>query len=490
MSTPTDSSSFLATGRGKLTLVLLCTAAFLDFVDSSIVNLALPSIQREMGLSVSTLQWITTAYLLTYGGLMLLGGRLADLFGRRRVLITGTAIIGISSATAGLAQHSDLLIGARFAQGVGAALMLPAALSILTTSFHHGSDRSTALGVWGGVAGLGAASGLVLGGVITQGPGWRWVFYVNVPVCILLLIAVPALIANDRRNAVRGTSFDILGTALATGGLMLLVYGLTQAPEHGWTSARTIVELVIAAALLVGFVINEHKIANPLVPLSIFRIRGIAAADLTQMLVAAGMMSLFFFITLYTQEVLGWGEIKAGCAYLPFSATIIIVSGITTKVIPRIGTRPVIVVGAILTGLGILWLSFIPTDGAYVQDLLPGLIVTAAGSAAVFVANTTAATAGVPADKSGLAAALLSTAQQIGVAVGIAVLTAIATSRGNSQLAQGHPPLDAMTAGFRIALLVAAIIALLGTVTALRTVNARGDDEEADVPSRVEPAAV
>lgn len=481
--TESDASSFLATRRGKLVLLLLCTAAFLDFVDSSIVNLALPAIQREMALSVATLQWITTAYLLTYGGLMLLGGRLADLFGRRRILLAGTAIIGISSAVAGLSQHSELLVGARFAQGIGAALMLPAALSILTTSFNHGSDRSTALGVWGGVAGLGAASGLVLGGVITQGPGWRWVFYVNVPVCVLLLIAVPTLIANDRRNAVRG-SFDILGTAMATLGLMLLVYGLTQAPDQGWTSARTIIELLVAAALLIGFIVNEHRIANPLVPLSIFRIRGIAAADLTQMLVAAGMMSLFFFVTLYTQEVLGWGEIKAGCAYLPFSATIIVVSGITTKIIPVTGTRPVIVVGAILTGLGILWLSFIPTDGVYVQDLLPGLIVTAAGSAAVFVANTTAATAGVPSDKAGLAAALLSTAQQIGVAVGIAVLTAIAVSRTNDRLTQGELPLDATTAGFRIALLVAAIFALLGAVTALRTVNARGEEAQADVKAQ------
>ncbi|WP_043683667.1 MFS transporter [Nocardia vulneris] len=489
MSAPTESPSFLATRRGKLTLVLLCTAAFLDFVDSSIVNLALPAIQGEMDLSVSTLQWITTGYLLTYGGLMLLGGRLADLLGRRRILMTGTAIIGISSAAAGLAQNSELLIGARFTQGIGAALMLPAALSILTTSFRSGTDRSTALGVWAGIAGLGAASGLLLGGLITQGPGWRWVFYVNVPVCLLILIVLPLLVPSDRRNDIKG-SFDILGTALGTGGLMTLVYGLVEAPEHGWGSARTVLVLAAAAALLVGFVLNEHKISNPLVPLSIFRIRGLGAADVTQMLVAAGMMSLFFFITLYTQEVLGWGEIKAGLAYLPFSATIVVVSGVTTKIVPRTGTRPVIIIGSVITGIGIFLLAQIPTDGAYLSDLLPGLMITAAGSAAVFVANTTAANAGVPADKAGLAAALLSTAQQLGVAIGVAVLTAISISHTNTELAHGALPLDATTAGFRRALLVAAIFATVGALTALRTVNTRGEEADAVVESRPEKVVV
>ncbi|MFJ4651863.1 MFS transporter [Nocardia sp. NPDC088792] len=489
MSTITEEPSFLATRRGKLTLVLLCTAAFLDFVDSSIVNLALPAIQREMKLSVTTLQWITTGYLLTYGGLMLLGGRLADLLGRRRILMTGTAIIGIASATAGFAHHSELLIGSRFAQGIGAALMLPAALSSLTTSFRQGSDRSTALGVWGGVGGLGAASGLVLGGVITQGPGWRWVFFVNTPVAALLLAAIPLLIPSDRHNEVR-RGFDVLGTVLATGGLMLLVYALVEAPDRGWSSTRTVLELLLAAALLAGFVLNEHRISNPLVPLSIFRVRGLAAADITQMLVAAGMMSLFFFVTLYAQSVLGYGEIKAGCAYLPFSATIIVVSGLTTKLVPRFGTRPVTVVGAAVAGFGILLLSGIPTHGSYVQDLLPGLMITAAGSAAVFVANTTAANAGVAADKAGLAAALLNTAQQIGVALGVAILTAISVSRTDSQLAQGHLPLDAMTAGFRRALLFAGIIAALGAVTALRTVSTRGEAAEPVAEPQIDKVAV
>lgn len=474
MSIATETPSFLATRRGKFTLALLCAGAFLDFVDSSIVNLALPAIQRELGLSVSTLQWVTTGYLLTYGGLMLLGGRLADLLGRRRVLMTGLVIIGISSAAGGLASNAELLVGARFAQGIGAALMLPAALSILTTSFREGTDRSTALGVWGGVSGLGAAAGLVLGGVITEQFGWRWVFYINSPVCLLLLIALPAVIPADRGDETR-KGFDFLGTALATGGLMLLVYGLVQAPEHGWGSTRTLWQLGLAVAMLVAFVVNEAKIDNPLVPLSIFRIRGLAAANLTHLFVAAGMMSLFFFITLYAQTVLGYGEIKAGCAYIPFSLTVIVVSGIASKIVPITGTKPVTVTGAAVTGLGILLLSRIPTDGAYLSDLLPGLMVTAAGAAAVFVANTAAANAGVPPAKAGLAAALINTSAQIGVALGVAILTAVSISHTTTELAAGTAPLDATTAGFRQALLVAACIALAGVLTALRTVNTRGE---------------
>lgn len=477
----TETPSFLSTRRGKFVLALLCTAAFLDFVDVAIVNIALKDIQSEMGLSVSTLQWVATGYLLTYGGLMLLGGRLADLLGRRRILVTGTLLVGISSAAAGMANNSELLIGARFAQGIGAALMLPAAMSILTTSFREGSDRSTALGVWGGVAGLGSAAGVFLGGVLTQELGWRWIFYVNVPVAVLILAAVPALIPSDRRNEI-GRRFDILGTVLATGGLLLLVFGLVEAPDQGWGSARTITELGVAVALLVAFVINESIIANPLVPLSIFRIRGLAAANLTQLLAAAGGMSLFFFIALYMQSVLDWSELKAASAFLPFPAVVVVVAGITTKIIPRVGTRIVTIFGAIITALGLLLLAQIPTDGTYVNNLLPGLIITAVGSASILVANTTAGNAGVPSDTAGLAAALLNTAQQLGIALGLAILTAVAVSRTNDQLAQGHLPLDAMTSGFRWALLGAAVLAIISAVTALRTVNARSEDAKPIAP--------
>ncbi|GAB4588030.1 MFS transporter [Nocardia sp. IFM 10818] len=483
----TETPSFLATRRGKLTLALLCTVAFLDFVDGSIVNVALPTIQHELGMSVSTLQWVTSGYMLTYGGLLLLGGRLADLLGRRRVLITGTVLIAIASATGGLARDGGLLIGSRLAQGVGAALMLPAALSILTTSFREGSDRNTALGIWGGAAGLASASGVLLGGLLTQGPGWRWVFYVNTPVCLLVLAAIPALIPDDSRNEIRG-GFDVLGTALATSGLMLLVYALVKAPDHGWGDARTLVMLAVAAALLIAFVVNESRAAAPLVPLSIFRIKGLAAANLAYLSIAAGMLAMFFFLTLYMQSVLDFSELEAGLAYLPFSLVLAVAAGLSAKLFARTGTRPFIVVGAAITGLGLLWLSRIPTDGSYLTDILPGMLVMAVGAGAVFVAANTAANAGVPTEQAGLAAALLNTAQQLGGALGIAILTAIATSRTTDELTAGAPTPDAMTSGFQLALLVGGFLALAAAVIGVRTADTRGADPE-PAPSGAEVIA-
>ncbi|WP_308188459.1 MFS transporter [Nocardia australiensis] len=472
MSSPTE--SFLATRRGKLMLALLCLVAFLDFVDGSIVNVALPTIQRELGLSMSTLQWITSGYLLTYGGLMLLGGRLADLLGRRRILVVGTMIVGIAAAVGGLADTSAILIGARAVQGVGAALMLPAALSILTTSFREGSDRTTALSVWGGTAGLASAAGVFLGGVLTEGPGWRWVFYVNTPVCVLVLAVIPMLVPNDRRNEIRG-GFDVFGTALATGGLMLLVYGLVKAPEHGWGDVHIIVTLGVSVALLVAFVVNEKRTDNPLVPLSIFRIKGLAATNVTHLILAAGMLSMFFFVTLYMQSVLGYSEFETGNAYLPVSLTIGIAAGIGAKIFAKTGTRAVIVGGALIAGLGIIWVSRMPTDGSYITDVLPGMLVMSVGAGAALVANTTAANAGVPGEQAGLAAALLNTGQQLGGALGLAVLTAIATSHTNARLAGGAMPADAMTAGFQRALLLGGIVCVLAAVAGLRAANSHGE---------------
>ncbi|WP_280402905.1 MFS transporter [Nocardia carnea] len=479
MHPPTDEPSFLATRRGKLTLSLLCTVAFLDFADGSIVNVALPTIQRELGMSVPTLQWVTSGYLLTYGGLLLLGGRLADLLGRRRILSAGTVIIGLSSAVGGLADSSGLLIAARSAQGIGASLMLPAALSILTTSFREGADRHTAVGIWGGTAGLASAAGVFLGGVITEGPGWRWVFYVNAPVCVLVLVAIPFLIENDRRSRV-GRSFDVLGTVLATAGLMTLVFGLVKAPEYGWDDMRTITALAAAAALLAAFVANERSHTDPLVPLSIFGIRGLAAANLTHLVIAAGMLSMFFFVTLYMQTVLGYGEFESGLAYLPVSFTIGAAAGLATKFFTRTGTRIFTVAGSLLCGIGVLLLSGISADGSYVSDLLPGMLIMSVGAGGVFVANTTAANAGVPADRAGLAAALLNTGQQLGGALGLAVLTAIATSHTNAQLATGRAPLEALNAGFARALFVGGVIAVIAAIVGLWTVNTRGDTATPD----------
>ena len=468
--------SFLATRRGKLTLALLCAIAFLDFVDASITNVALPSIRRSLHFSLDGLQWVPSGYLLTYGGFMLLGGRLADLLGRRRVLVGGIVLIGSASLGGGLAQTSGVLVGARLAQGLGAALTLPAALSILTTTFREGRDRNTALGAWGGVGGLASAAGVLLGGVLTEGPGWRWVMFVNPIACALVLVPVFRLIEGERGRG-RLANFDAAGAVLVTGGMLLLVYALVRAPIAGWGSARTIGELAGAGALLAGFVLNELRQRAPLAPLSIFRTDGLGFSNVTQLVAFAGFLALFFFLTLYMQNVLGYSAIQTGLAYLPLCFAVAVSAGISSQLLSRVGTRAVIVVGAVVAAGGLYWLSRIPVDGSYVADLLPGTLVLALGGGAVFVGVTTAANAGVPADKAGLAAALLNASQQLGGALGLAIFTAVSTSRTNHLLAAGTPPSQALTSGFKRALLIGSIFVLASAVTALRATNTRGEPE-------------
>lgn len=471
-------TSFLTTGRGKLTLALLCAIAFLDFLDGTILNIALPSIRHDMSISVQSLQWIPSAYLLTYGGFMLLGGRAADLFGRRRILVTGTTLFALASLAGGLAGNAGILIGARLIQGVGAAMMLPAALSILTTSFKEGTDRHKALGVWGGAAGGASAAGVLLGGILTQGPGWRWVFFVNPLISLLLLGVIFWLIPAERRSTKLG-KLDISGAVLSTGGMMLLVYGLVQAPNVGWGAIRTIIELLGALLLLIMFIINERRSQNPLLPLSIFRIKGLAAADVTQLIAIAGFIAMFFFITLYMQNVLGYSPIRSGLAYLPVTVGVGIAAGVTSKLIARTGTRLLIVAGSLIAAVGVYSLSRIPVHGSYLADLLPGLVVMSIGLGVVFVAVTTAANAGVPGDKAGLAAALLNASQQVGAALGLAIFTGIATSYTTHLLAAQTPTLKALTLGFQRALLASSAFLLVAAVIATRTNNAH--EEAADV---------
>jgi EmrB/QacA subfamily drug resistance transporter len=475
----TAQPSFLATRRGKLTLALLAAVAFLDFVDASIVNIALPSIRRDLGFSEQALQWVPSGYLLTYGGFMLLGGRAADLLGRRRILVAGTVLIGLSSLIGGFAGSAEVLVGARLAQGMGAAMMLPAALSILTTTFKEGSDRNTALGIWGAVGGLASAAGVLLGGLLTEGPGWRWVMFVNPLAAVLVLGGIFALISGERQRA-RLADFDILGAILATGGMLLLVFTLVKAPDQGWGSTLTIAELAGAFALLAAFVIKEQRSGNPLMPLSIFRVKGLAAADATQLVAFAGLLAMFFFLTLYMQNVLGYSPIQTGAAYLPLTFAVGVAAGISSQLLPRIGTRPVIVAGALIGSGGAYWLSRIPVHGSYLADLLPGMLIFALGLGAMFVAVTTAANAGVPADRAGLAAALLNSSQQVGGALGLAIFSAIATSRINDLLASHAPPAEALTSGFQRALLASSIFLLAAAVVALRITNTRGEEGHSD----------
>ncbi|HVW16874.1 MAG TPA: MFS transporter [Solirubrobacteraceae bacterium] len=478
----TTQTSFLATRRGKLTLALLAAIGFLDFADSSIVNIALPHIRADLGFSVQSLQWVLSGYLLTYGGFMLLGGRMADLLGRRRVLVAGTALFAVSSLVGGLAQSPGMLVGARLAQGLGAATMMPAALSLLTTSFG-GADRAKALGVWGAMAGLASAAGVSLGGLLTEGPGWRWVLFVNPPIAALLLVGVFALVADDRRRGAPLANFDLLGTLVLTAGMLLLVFGLVKAPDQGWGAAATIAELAGALALLVVFTTIEARVAKPLIPLSIFRVPGLAAADVTALVAVAGFLAMFFFLTIYAQSVLGYSPLRAAVSYLPLTAGVVVAAGVATPLIARIGTRPVLVGGIAVAAFGMLLLSRISADGTYVADLLPGFMVIAFGLGAGFVAVTTAANAGVPADRAGLAAALLNAAQQVGGALGLAILSAIATARTHHLAALGDPSAESLTGGFRSAMLVAALILLAAAALALRTRNSRGE-HEAGAPSR------
>jgi MFS family permease len=363
---------------------------------------------------------------------------------------------------------------------MGAALLSPAALSSLTTTFRSGRDRHTALGVWGAVSGLGGAAGVLFGGLLTEGPGWRWVLFVNVPLSAVAFVGAFALLKRERIR-MHLPSFDALGALLVTGGMLLLVYALVKAPDVGWGTTRTIAELAGAVVILGSFIINELRVKNPLVPLSILRVRGVAIADLTQLVAVGGFVPMFFFLTLYMQTVLHYSPIQTGVAYLPLTGGFIISSGIASQLFAKVGTKPVIVVGALIAAAGLYWTSRIPVDGSYVADILPGMLVISLGGGGVFVGVTTAANAGIDEAKAGLAAGLVNTGQQVGTALGLATLSALATAHTTSLLHDGrHTVADAATQGYARALLGGALIVLAGSVLALLAPNARQSASSVD----------
>jgi EmrB/QacA subfamily drug resistance transporter len=465
--------STLSSRRGVAILLLLSVVQFMDILDASILNIALPSIKSDLGFSQQSLQWVVNGYILTYGGFLLLGGRMADLLGRRSVLVTGLIVFAGSSLTGGLAHSSSLLIGARFAQGVGAAMMSPAALSTLTSTFRSTRDRNTALGVWAAVSGIGGAAGVLFGGLLTEGPGWRWVLFINVPFSAVALVGAFLLLQGERVRAGRLANFDALGAFLVTGGMLLLVYTLVKAPDVGWGAGRTVAGLAGSAVLLAGFLLNELRVRNPLVPLSILKVKGVAAADATQLVAIAGFLPMFFFLTLYMQTVLHYSPIQTGVAYLPLTVGFIIAASISSQLFARIGTKPVVVLGTVISAAGLYWLSLIPVDGSYVSDILPGLMIVSIGMGGVFTGLTTAANAGVDQDKAGLAAGLLNTGQQRGAALGLAILSAVATAQTKSVLSAGDGLAQAATHGYQRALLVGAFIVVAATGLALLTPNTR-----------------
>ena len=464
----------LGTGRGKAVLALVLAIGFLDFVDASIVNVALPSIRRDLGFSVQNLQWVLSAYLLTYGGFMLLGGRLADLMGRRRLVVTGTLLFFASSISGGAAQNPGTLVGSRLAQGIGAAMMLPAALSILTTTFSHPIDRAKALGAWGALGGLGSAAGVLLGGVLSNYLNWRWVFFVNPPVCLVILFAIVRLLPADPPRH-RGR-LDVIGAVLLTTTMLLLVYTIVEAPLKGWGAGRTIGGLIGAGVLLLAFAVFEANQKHPLFPFSIFKIKGLGEADLTMVIAMAGFYAMFFFLTLYLQNVLGFSQIKAGLVYLPATFGVALTAGIGSKLMLKTGTRPLIVLGALLGAGGILWLSFIPVHGTWLGNVFLPLQVMSFGLGFVFVGVTTAAQAGVPEQQAGLAAAMINASTWLGGALGVAIFSAIAASRTNHRLAAGVSQPAALTSGFRAALLASAISLVVAAMIAFRSRNATAVD--------------
>jgi EmrB/QacA subfamily drug resistance transporter len=409
-------------------LVLICLAQFMVILDATIVNVALPSIQNDLKLSEANLQWVINAYTLVFGGFLLLGGRLGDLLGRKRLFLVGLVIFTVASLLNGLAQSEGMLIGFRALQGLGAALISPAALSIISTTFEEGAERAKALGVWAAIAIGGSAVGLILGGALTQSLSWPWIFFVNVPVGVVGFILSLRLVPESRDEHAH-RSYDIGGAVTVTGGLMALVYAIVKAETEGWTAGTTIGFFVVAIALLVAFFVIESRHHAPLVRLSIFRLRSLSTANLVMFLVASGMFAMFFFNTLYIQRVLGYGPLKAGLAFLPFTAGIMVSAGIASTFATRIGVRVIAAAGMALTIVGMLLLTQLPTHGSYVADVLPSIIVSSLGMGAVFMPLTLVATTGLDDEDQGLASGIFNTSQQIGGALGLAILSTIAAGR-------------------------------------------------------------
>jgi EmrB/QacA subfamily drug resistance transporter len=457
-----------------LILILLALAQFMVVLDVSIVNVALPAVQRAFSMSYTSLQWIVTVYTLTFGGFLLLGGRAADLFGRRRIFLIGTVVFTLASLADGLATSGGMLILFRAIQGLAAAFMSPAALSIVLVTYKEGNERNVALSVWGAVAAGGAAVGLLFGGIFTQYLGWRWNFFINVPVGIAVISAA-LLILDRHESTAEHNSLDLPGAILVTGGLMGLVYGLVKAPSLGWTSHTSLLYLGLSVVALVAFVINESRAKHPLVPLGIFRIRNLAGANLLQLLMAAGMFSIFFFCTLYMQEILGYSYVKTGFSFLILPIIIAIAATNVPRLVKRIGYRPILIVAPLLVSAGLFWLSFIPVHGTFWGNLAPGLMLLALGMGATFVSVTIAATSGVPANEAGLASGLLNTSQQVGGSLGLAVLTGLATSASARYLRNLHlqtlPTQNIITTatvhGFHIGFLVASTFGIGASLLAI-----------------------
>jgi EmrB/QacA subfamily drug resistance transporter len=450
-------------------LALVVTAQFMVVLDVAIVNVALPSIKTDLNFSQENLQWVITAYSILFGGVLLLGGRLADLLGRRRLFIAGILLFTVSSLLDGFAWSEGSLIAFRSLQGLGAALVSPAALSMLTTLFREGRERNVALGIWGAVSGSGGAAGVLLGGALTSAFNWSWIFFINVPVGLLVLALSPVLLRESRAE-LDHRHFDSAGAASITGGLMVLVYAMTRATQHGWATAETIGLLVAAAVLIVGFVVIELRSKAPLLPMRIFRLRSLTASNVSGLLLGGAIFAQFFLLTLYMQQVLHYSALKTGVAYIALTLTIIAFSGVAQALVTRLGVRRVLTTGMVVSAAGLVLYAQLPVDGHYFWNLFPAFLLSGVGLALAFVPMSIGALTGVTEADAGIASGLINTSQQIGGAIGVAVATTIATTL-TANYVDVHPGTNALaggalTHGFQAAFYVLAGIAVFGAVVA------------------------
>jgi EmrB/QacA subfamily drug resistance transporter len=455
--------------RKWLALALLSAVQFMVVLDLAIVNVALPSIQVDLGFSQENLQWVISAYALMFGGFLLLGGRAADLLGRRRIFLAGLVVFTLASFAAGMAWDDTSLLAARALQGLSAAVITPAALSILSTTFSEGRERNIALGVWGAVGGVGAVAGVLLGGVLTDSLGWEWIFFVNVPVGVLAGALTPVLLKESRDASAK--SFDIAGAVLVTGGLSALVYAITKAGQDGWTATQTLAFFAVSVSMLVGFVAWELRHPEPLMRFGILRNKTLAGANVAAFLLTTITLSMFLSLTLYMQQVLGFSAMKTGVAYLAVAGTATIWSTVAAQLVTRIGVKPVLVTGMVALGVGVAYFTQLSVHGSYVGDLLPGFLLIGFGIGFSFVPISIAALSDVKAAEAGLASGLINTSQQIGGALGIATLATIASTRTDHALANGASHADALVTGFHGAFYAAVGVAILGLVAALTLIR-------------------